>query len=125
GFDPHLGFYHQPRYGKPALALDAAEAFRPILRDCACLSLINSGALTGRHFATPGDPQGSRYAAPALNVAGPRVVLYRAEQRMDTLIAHPLFGYPISYRRVLEVQVRLLARYLAGEIPAYPPFRTR
>ena len=47
------------------------------------------------------------------------------EQRMDQLVTHPVFGYRISYRRVLEVQVRLLARYISGEIPKYPGFETR
>ena len=44
---------------------------------------------------------------------------------MDTLVTHPLFGYPVSYRRVLEMQARLLSRHLLGELPAYPVFRTR
>jgi len=44
---------------------------------------------------------------------------------MDTLIRPPLFGYQVSYRRILEIQARLLARAIAGEIPAYRPFTTR
>lgn len=44
---------------------------------------------------------------------------------MGALITHPLFDYKVSYRRVLELQFRLLARYLTGEIPEYPPFITR
>jgi CRISPR-associated protein Cas1 len=44
---------------------------------------------------------------------------------MDTLIQHPLFGYQASYRRVLEIQARLLARAIAGELRAYKPFTTR
>jgi CRISPR-associated protein Cas1 len=47
------------------------------------------------------------------------------EQRMDALVTHPLFGYRVSYRRMLEVQTRLLARYIAGEIDEYPVFVTR
>ncbi len=47
------------------------------------------------------------------------------ERRMDTLVTHPIFGYRISYRRVLEVQSRLLARALLGELAEYPSFRTR
>lgn len=47
------------------------------------------------------------------------------ERRMDTLVTHPIFGYRISYRRVLEVQARLLARTLLGEIPRYASFCTR
>ena len=44
---------------------------------------------------------------------------------MDTLVTHPLFGYRVSYRRVLEIQARLLARLLTGELSEYPSFTTR
>jgi CRISPR/Cas system-associated endonuclease Cas1 len=44
---------------------------------------------------------------------------------MDTLITHPFFGYAVSYRRILEIQTRLLSRHLLGELLAYPVFRTR
>lgn len=47
------------------------------------------------------------------------------EQRMDTLVTHPLFGYRVNYRRVLEIQARLLARVVTGELPGYPGFETR
>jgi CRISPR/Cas system-associated endonuclease Cas1 len=47
------------------------------------------------------------------------------ERRMDELVTHPIFGYRISYRRILEVQARLLARHLAGEIDEFPAFCTR
>ncbi len=61
----------------------------------------------------------------ALTTAGRRAVLAAFERRMDTLVTHPIFGYRISYRRVLEVQSRLLARALLGELAEYPSFRTR
>ncbi len=118
GFDPYLGFYHQPRYGKPALALDLAEEFRPLIADSVCLGLINNGELTGGDVIVRGD-------AVALTQGGRRKVIEAYERRMDTLVTHPLFGYAISYRRVLEVQARLLGRHLLGELPAYPAFRTR
>lgn len=118
GFDPYLGFYHQPRYGKPALALDLAEEFRPLIADSVCLGLINNGELTEKDAI-------ARAGAVALTQGGRRKVIEAYERRMDTLVTHPLFGYPISYRRVLEVQARLLGRHLLGELPAYPAFRTR
>ncbi|MYE40092.1 MAG: CRISPR-associated endonuclease Cas1 [Chloroflexi bacterium] len=118
GFDPYLGFYHQPKYGKPALALDLVEEFRPLIADSACLTLINNGELGTEHFIKRGD-------AVALTQNGRRRVIEAYERRMDTLITHPLFGYSVSYRRILEVQVRLLSRHLQGELPAYPVFRTR
>ena len=55
-----------------------------------------------------------------------RKAFFRAyEQRMDTLVTHPMFGYRVNYRRMLEIQARLLARVLTGEIATYPVFVTR
>ena len=118
GFDPYLGFYHQPKYGKPALTLDLVEECRPLIADSVCLSLIDNGELGPEHFIKRGD-------AAALTQNGRRKVIEAYERRMDTLITHPLFGYAVSYRRILEVQARLLSRHLQGELPAYPVFRTR
>ena len=61
----------------------------------------------------------------ALTAPGRRKFISVYERRMDSLVTHPTFGYAISYRRVLEVQARLLARYLTGELPYYRPFCTR
>jgi CRISPR-associated protein Cas1 len=118
GFDPFLGFYHRPRYGRPALALDMMEEFRPIIGDSVVLSAINTGIVQRGDFV---GRAGS--VALAESARGRFIGLY--ERRMDELVTHPVFGYRISYRRVLEVQARLLARYLAGEIPEYPGFQTR
>ena len=118
GFDPYLGFYHQPKYGKPALALDMVEEFRPLIADSVCLTLINNGELGLEHFITRGD-------ATALSQNGRRKVIEAYERRMDTLVTHPIFGYAVSYRRILEIQSRLLSRHLLGELPTYPVFRTR
>lgn len=118
GFDPYLGFYHQPRYGRPALALDVMEEFRPLIVDSVVLSAINTGAIKSSDFVRRG-------GAVALTPAGRSAFLRAYERRMDELVSHPVFGYRISYRRVLEVQVRLLARHLQGELAEYPPFATR
>jgi CRISPR-associated protein Cas1 len=118
GFDPYLGFYHRPRYGRPALALDMAEEFRPLIGDSIVLTLVNKGEVDAKDFL-------QRAGAIALTDRGRRQVLSAYERRMDTLVTHPLFGYSISYRRILEVQARLLGRYLSGEINSYPPFVTR
>ena len=118
GFDPYLGFYHQPKYGKPALALDLAEEFRSILADSAALTLFNNSELAAGDFVR-------RSGAVALTDTGRRTVIRAFERRLDTLIKHPLFGYSISYRRIMEVQARLLGRHILGELPRYPAFRTR
>ncbi len=118
GFDPYLGFYHQPRYGRPALALDVMEEFRPLIVDSLVLSAINTGAIRAGDFIRRG-------GACAFTQPGRAKFLRAYERRVDEEITHPVFGYRISYRRTLEVQLRLLARYLSGEIPEYPPFVTR
>lgn len=118
GFDPFMGFYHQPRFGRPALALDLMEPFRPLIADSAVLSAINTRMVTAKDFISVGP-------AVSLTPEG-RKGFYRAyELRMDTMITHPLFDYRVSYRRMLEIQARLLARVLEGEIGEYPVFVTR
>lgn len=118
GFDPLLGFYHRPRYGRPALALDMMEEFRPLVADSIVLNAINTGVVQRGDF-------GGRGGAVFLSDAGRGRFMHLYERRMDELVTHPVFGYRISYRRVLEVQARLLARFLGGEIPEYPGFQTR
>jgi CRISPR-associated protein Cas1 len=118
GFDPHLGFYHQPRFGRPSLALDLMEPFRPLIADSTVLSAINTRMVTERDFIQTGN-------ATALTPNGRKAFFRAYEQRMDSLVTHPLFGYRVNYRRILEVQTRLLARVLTGELQTYPVFTTR
>jgi len=118
GFDPFVGFYHQPRFGRPALALDLMEGFRPLIADSAVLTALNTRMVSADDFLRAGD-------AVAMTQRGRTGVIRAYEQRMDQLVTHPVFGYRVSYRRVLEVQVRLLARYVSGEIARYPGFETR
>jgi CRISPR-associated protein Cas1 len=118
GFDPMMGFYHQPRFGRPALALDLMEPFRPLIAESAVLNAINTRMVTSRDFVRAG-------RAVALTPAGRRGFFQAYEARMDTLVTHPIFGYRVSYRRLLEVQVRLLAKVLEGELDEYAVFVTR
>ena len=118
GFDPYMGFYHQLRHGRPALALDLMEPFRPLIADSAVLSAVNTRMVTERDFIRAG-------ASVALTPAGRKGFFRAYESRMDSLVTHPLFEYRVSYRRLLEVQARLLARVIEGEISAYPVFVTR
>lgn len=118
GLDPYLGFYHQPRYGRPSLALDLMEEFRPLIADSTVLTVINTGEVQRDDFI-------ERLGAVALTPDGRGKVLRAFERRMSQEVIHPVFHYRISYRRVLEVQARLFGRYLGGEIPEYPAFTTR
>lgn len=118
GLDPFLGFYHALRYGRPSLALDMMEEFRPLIADSVVLWTINNRVLSQNDFIKRG-------RAVALTADARKKFISAYERRLDTLVTHPVFGYRISYRRVLEVQARLLGRYLTGEIAEYPSFRTR
>jgi len=118
GFDPYMGFYHQLRHGRPALALDLMEPFRPLIADSAVLSAVNTRMVTERDFVRVA-------GAVALTATGRKGFFRAYESRMDTLVTHPLFDYRVSYRRMLEIQARLLARVIEGEIAAYPVFVTR
>jgi CRISPR-associated exonuclease Cas4/CRISPR-associated protein Cas1 len=118
GFDPYLGFYHRPRFGRPALALDMMEPFRPILADSTVLQVINNGEVKADAFLSAG---------PAVNLKAHarRAFIAAYERRLQQEVTHPVFGYRVSMRRLIEVQARLLARYLEGEIDEYPHYLVR
>ncbi|WP_237712096.1 CRISPR-associated endonuclease Cas1, partial [Mycobacterium xenopi] len=118
GFDPYIGLFHRPRFGRPALALDLAEEFRPLVGDSVVLQVLNNGEVGPRDFLV-------RAGGVALTSQGRRAVIAGYERRIDMEITHPWFGYRISYRRLFEVQGRILAAYLTGEIPEYAPIVTR
>lgn len=118
GLDPYRGFYHQPRYGRPALALDMMEPFRPIIADSTVLQVINNGEVRPTDFVS---------AAGSVNLAenGRKRFISAFERRLSQEITHPVFGYKISYRQLFEIQARLFGRYLLGELDDYPNFTTR
>lgn len=118
GFDPYRGFYHQPRYGRPALALDLMEPFRPLIADSSVIQAINNGEVRPTDFVS---------AAGSVNLSaeGRKRFIGTFERRLSHEITHPLFGYRISYRRLLELQARLLGRHLLGELPENPNLMTR
>ncbi len=118
GLDPYLGVFHRSRYGRPALALDLAEEFRPLIADSVVVGVLNNGEIGPRDFIR-------RAGAVALTSLGRKTVLKAYERRLETKVRHPVFGYQISYRRVLDVQARLLAAVLVGELPEYFPMVTR
>ena len=118
GFDPYVGVYHRPRFGRPALALDLAEEFRPLIADSCVLTLINNGEVKGNDFLDRG-------GGVALTQDGRRKVLAAYERRMTTEAVHPTFGYCISYRRAIEVQARMLAAVVTSELEIYRGMVTR
>jgi CRISP-associated protein Cas1 len=118
GFDPYLGFYHGGKHGRPSLALDLMEEFRAVIADSVVLTLVNNGMLSTADFL-------AWNSACQLTDAGRRTFLETYERRKATIVTHPLFGYKMSYSRMLEVQARLLAAYIRGDVPAYQGFTVR
>ena len=118
GFDPFKGFFHQGRHGKPSLALDLMEEFRPVIADSVVLNLINNEAVTPEDFVIWRD-------ACQLTDAGRRRFFAAYEQRKATEITHPVYGYRMTYSRMLEVQARMLAAFVRGSIPTYTGFTVR
>ena len=118
GLDPYVGFFHQQTYGRPCLALDLMEEFRPIIADSVVVTLINNRQITPNDFT---QSHGGWFLKDAA-----RKKFYAAyEKRKNETITHPVFKYKINFRRALELQVRLLAKCLMGEIETYTSLTVR
>lgn len=116
GLDPQAGFLHALRPGRQALALDLMEEFRAWWADRLALSLLNRKQLTLEHFETrPG-------GAVLLNEEGRKVVIVAFQTRRLETVQHPLFKEPVPVGLLPHIQARLLARYVRGDLPQYPPF---
>jgi CRISPR-associated protein Cas1 len=118
GLDPFLGFMHQPRYGRPALALDLMEEFRPLIADSVAISLVNRMELGPEDFVRSA-------SGTFLHDRGRKTFWEAWFRRLDTEVSHPEFSYKMAYRRMLEVQARQLWRFVRGEAAAYHGFTTR
>ncbi len=118
GLDPWWGLYHRPRHGRPALALDLMEEFRPLVADSAVITAINTGMVGGSDFVR------NRQAC-VLNAGGRKAMIRAYEARLEQLVTHPVFGYRCSWRTVVRVQAKLLARWLRGNVPTYRGMTTR
>lgn len=118
GFDQFVGFLHSSTYGRPALALDLMEEFRPLIVDSVVLTLLNNRMLTKDDFHV-------ELGAYRLKKEPRKLFLKRFEERLNEEITHPVFGSRVKYRRCIELQARLAAKFLTGEIDEYPAFITR
>ena len=118
GLDPYLGFYHRPRHGTPALALDLIEELRPILADSIAISLINRKEVSVDDFEVSPDGVSISHEAK-------KAVINAYERRLEQTVKHPVVAYEITYRRLFEIQARIFAAYLMGEICNYVPFEVR
>lgn len=118
GFDPYWGFYHQPRHGRPALALDLMEEFRTSVVDSAVMTAINTGMVRDSDFETT-------KAGCAMKPAARKAFIRAYEGRLDQLVTHPIFDYRCSWRTVIRLQAKLLARWVRGETGSYSGMVTR
>jgi CRISPR-associated protein Cas1 len=116
GFDPYLGYLHVERYGRPSLALDLMEEFRPIVVDAVVLSALNRRSLVPSDFVT--EPVSG---AVSLTPDGLRSFLRLYEQKKLSKFKHPVLQTQCTYQEVFEIQARLMAKYLLGETDQYPP----
>lgn len=118
GLDPYLGVLHSPRFGRPSLALDLAEEFRPLIAESTVLRAFNNGEISLRSFRTTAS--GTMFTDD-----GKRAFIGAYERRLEEELRHPVFGYKVSYRRALEVQARILASVFVGDMDAYVSVVTR
>jgi CRISPR-associated protein Cas1 len=121
GLDPYLGFFHTIDYGRPSLALDMMEEFRPVLVDPLVLDMVNKGQVTAASFERTGDPQHPVRLADAVT----DTLIQRYEERLAERASHADAGGQTSHRRIIELQVRQLARLMLDEAKSYQPFVVR
>ncbi len=116
--EPSIGAFHSSRPGRPALALDLMEPFRPLIGDSLTLIAFNRGELAEGHFHQTA-------AGCLLTPPGRRAFFSVYGRRMDTEITHPLFKYRLSYRRMIMLHARMISAWLLGEIPELAFLTTR
>lgn len=119
GFDPYIGYLHAMEYGRPALALDLMEEFRPVIVDTMVVSCLNKKMLTLADFYETED------GAWRLTDDGRLTFLKHYENRTQTELTHPVLNQKMTYQQSFEQQARLLAKVLQGELKDYPPLRMK
>lgn len=116
GLDPYVGYLHTDRPGKPSLALDLMEELRACFADRLALSLVNTGDVTAKDFTEQED------GSVLLSDQGRKKVLVAWQKRKGQRITHPFLGEKMEWGLVPYVQALLVARYIRGDVDAYPPF---
>ena len=116
GLDPQVGFLHAERPGRPSLALDLIEEFRPFLADRLALSLVNLRQLQGKDF------ERTESGAVTMSDAARKELLTAYQKRKQEEIQHPFIDETVSIGLLFYVQALLMARHLRGDLDGYPPF---
>ncbi|NTV13856.1 MAG: type I-C CRISPR-associated endonuclease Cas1 [Desulfobulbaceae bacterium] len=119
GLDPAVGYLHRDRPGRPGLALDLMEEFRPFLADRLALSLVNLGQIKAKGFTI------SESGAVLMDDETRKVVLVAYQKRKQEEISHPFLNETIPVGLLFYSQALLLARFLRGDLDGYPPFLWR
>ena len=115
GLDPYVGYLHADRPGRPSLALDLMEELRPIFADRLALSLVNRRQVCGQDFVQ------KESGGVVMNDETRKLVLSAWQSRKQEKIIHPYLKERIPFGLIPHVQAMLLARYLRGDLDAYPP----
>lgn len=118
GFDPYTGFMHSAVYGRPALALDVMEMFRAPIVDSVVLTIANQRILSPDDFE---ETLGSWH----LSDPARKTFLIEYEKKMNSEMTHPVFKTKVTYRRAIDLQFRLLSRWLLGELGRLREFYVR
>jgi len=116
GLDPAVGFLHRDRPGRPGLALDLMEEFRPFFADRLVLSLINLRKVNKKDFKKTDS------GAVFMTDDTRKEVLVAYQNRKQEEIMHPFLGEKVSIGILFHIQGMLFARYLRGDLDGYPPF---
>ena len=116
GLDPAVGFLHRDRPGRPGLALDIMEEFRPVIADRLVLSLINRRQLGKKGFSKAAS------GAVSMDENTRKTVLAEYQSRKQEEVYHPYIEEKVSIGLLFFIQANLMARYIRGDIDGYPPF---
>lgn len=119
GLDPQVGFLHRDRPGRPSLALDLMEEFRPVLADRLALTLLNRGMLGPKDFKASGT------GAVTLSDEARKTVIGAWQERKRDTVEHPFLREKIAVGLLLFTQALLLARHFRGDLDGYPPYLWR
>ena len=118
GLDPAVGYLHRDRPGRPSLALDLMEEFRAPIADSVVQTVVNNGEVKPSGFTEV-------LGSVRMNDRTRKSLISAFERRMETQIVHPIFGYKASWRRVVEIQARMILGYLDGTQSEYHGMRIR
>jgi CRISPR-associated protein Cas1 len=114
--DPAVGFLHRDRPGRPGLALDIMEEFRPLIADRLVLSLINRRQIGKNDFSKAAN------GAVTMDDAARKTILTEYQKRKQDSVLHPFIKETVPIGLLFFIQANLMARYIRGDIDGYPPF---